>query len=181
MNDVITFYHGSIMDFDHIDLKFSRAYKDFGQGFYCSETRSHAVGMASRNYYIELAKIKDQRGTEKTLRKWLYTYEFYRSSLDKLSVKVFEVANMSWLRFVSDNRRSAAPIHDYEIVIGPTANDRTNAAIQLYFAGAYGQVGTDSSMEIMLEILKPHNLPPQTFFATAHAVTFLTQVRKERI
>jgi hypothetical protein len=61
MNDVITLYHGTIADFDAIDLKQGRAYKDFGQGFYCSETRSQAAGIAVRNYNIELAKPKVQR------------------------------------------------------------------------------------------------------------------------
>jgi hypothetical protein len=136
--------------------------------------------MATRNYHIELAKIKTQ-GLTATLRKWLYTYEFPRTALDKLSVKVFNVADKSWLQFVSENRRSATSIHDYDIVIGPTANDRTNAAIQLYFSGAYGQVGADRAMEILLEVLMPDNLPPQTFFATERAAKFLTRVRKERI
>jgi hypothetical protein len=180
MDGILTLYHGSIADFDTIDLKQGRPYKDFGQGFYCSETRNRAVGIATRNYHIELAKIKTQK-VQVTLHKWLYAYEFPRSELDKLSVKMFETADKSWLRFVSENRRSAVPIHDYDIVIGPTANDRTNAAIQLYFSGAYGQVGTDRAMEILLEVLMPDNLPPQIFFATERAVKHLTRVGKERI
>jgi hypothetical protein len=170
-----------VYDFDAIDLNQGRPYKDFGQGFYCSEARSQAVGIAVRNYHIELAKIQEQDGSAKTLYKWLYTYEFPRSAMDKLSVKIFEAADKEWLQFVSENRRSAVPIHDYDIVIGPTANDRTNASIQLYFSGAYGQVGTDRAMEILLEVLMPHNLPPQTFFATNRAVQFLKRIKKERI
>jgi hypothetical protein len=115
------------------------------------------------------------------LRKWLYTYEFPRDAMDKLSVKVFDSADKVWLQFVSENRRSSKPIHNYDIVIGPTANDRTNASIQLYFSGAYGQVGTDRAMEILLEVLMPDNLPPQTFFATERAVQFLARIRKERL
>ncbi|MDR3185225.1 MAG: DUF3990 domain-containing protein [Christensenellaceae bacterium] len=181
MSDDITLYHGSTANFDAIDLKQCRPYKDFGQGFYCFETRSQAIGIAVRNYNIELAKFKAQQDVAIPLQKWLYTYEFMRSALCKLSVKVFDVAGKEWLKFVTDNRRSAMPIHGYDIVIGPTADDRTNAAIQLYFSGGYGQVGQDRSMEILLEVLMPDNLPPQTFFATERAVEFLTQIRKERI
>jgi hypothetical protein len=101
--------------------------------------------------------------------------------MNGLSVKRFDFADKAWLQFVSDNRRSATPIHDYDIVIGPTANDRTNAAIQLYFSGGYGQVGTDRAMEILIEVLMPDNLPPQTFFATERAVSMLKRVGKERI
>jgi hypothetical protein len=181
MSDVITLYHGSTVNFDKIDINRGRPYKDFGRGFYCSETRSQAIGIAVRNYKIELAKFKVQQGVAKPLQKWLYTYEFPRSALDKLSVKVFDSANKEWLKFVTDNRRSAVQIHGYDIVIGPTANDRTNAAVQLYFSGGYGQVGADRAMEILLEVLMPDNLPQQTFFATERAVDFLTPIRKERI
>jgi hypothetical protein len=161
-------------------LKQGRAYKDFGQGFYCSETRSQAAGFAVRNYNIELAKLKVQRPAAQPLQKWLYSYGFPCSALDKLSVKVFSEADREWLKFVTKNRRSATQIHDYGIVIGPTANDRVNAAIQLYFSGGCGQVGTDRAMEILLEVLMPENLPEQTLFATERAVKFLTRIRKER-
>jgi hypothetical protein len=181
MSDIITLYHGSTANFDAIDIKQGRPYKDFGQGFYCSETRSQAIGIAVRNYNIELAKFKAQHDVAKPLQKWLYTYEFPRSALGKLSMKVFDSSDKEWLKFVTDNRQSAVQIHGYDIVIGPTANDRTNAAIQLYFSGGYGQVGADRAMEILLEVLMPDNLPPQTFFATERAVEFLTRIRKERI
>jgi hypothetical protein len=153
MREIQTLYHGSIADFDAIDLKQGRPYKDFGRGFYCTETRSHAVGIATRNFYIEQTRIKTHKVSLSKLQKWLYTYELSCSSMNALSVKKFEIADKNWLQFVSNNRRSATPIHDYDIVIGPTANDRTNAAIQLYFSGGYGQVGTDRAMEILLKSL----------------------------
>jgi hypothetical protein len=181
MSEMITLYHGSIADFDEIDVSQGKPYKDFGQGFYCSETKSQAVGIATRNYGIELAKVEIQKGEPSNLKKWLYTYEFPRSELANLSVKVFENADKEWLQFVSDNRRSEKSIHDYDIVIGATANDRTNASIQLYFSGGYGQVGSDRAMEILLEVLMPENLPPQTFFGTQRAVKLLKRTAKEQI
>ncbi|MDR1112128.1 MAG: DUF3990 domain-containing protein [Deltaproteobacteria bacterium] len=181
MDEVITLYHGTVHDFDKIDLGQVRPYKDFGQGFYCSENRGQAVGIAMRNHKIALAKSKTQQGHTRTPLMWLRTYEYPRVALDKLSVREFHVADKEWLQFVSENRRSARRIHDYDVVIGPTANDRTNASIQLYFSGAYGQAGTDRAMEILSEVLMPDNLPPQTFFATERAARFLTRIRKERI
>jgi hypothetical protein len=62
-NDTITLYHGTVYDFDTIDIKQGRRYKDFGQGFYCSETRNQAVGIAIRNYNAELAKFKTHQGS----------------------------------------------------------------------------------------------------------------------
>jgi hypothetical protein len=125
--------------------------------------------------------LKTQQGSSTALQKWLYTYELPRSAMNELSVRRFEVADKTWLQFMSDNRRNAAPIHDYDVIIGPMANDRTNAAIQLYFSGGYGQVETNRAMEILFEVLMPDNLPPQTFFATERAVSLLKHVGKERI
>jgi hypothetical protein len=181
LNDSIILYHGSISDFDEIDVKLGKPYKDYGRGFYCSETKSQAVGIAIRNYNIENSKEKMQGIQNTEIQKWLYTYEFPRSETSNLSVKVFEKADRSWLRFVSENRRSAESIHNFDIVIGPTANDRTNASIQLYFAGGYGKVGTDRAMDILLEVLMPENLPEQTFFATARAAEYLMLIKKERL
>jgi hypothetical protein len=97
MSEIITLYHGSITDFDEIDVSLGKPYKDFGQGFYCSETKSQAVGIATRNYGIELAKVEIQKSASIGLKKWLYTYEFPKSELANLSVKVFETADKEWL------------------------------------------------------------------------------------
>jgi len=35
-------FHGTNIDFDNIDLKMSKPNKDFGQGFYLSDTRQQA-------------------------------------------------------------------------------------------------------------------------------------------
>lgn len=41
-------YHGSNMPIDDIDFKKCRPYKDFGQGFYCTEIKEQAELMAKR-------------------------------------------------------------------------------------------------------------------------------------
>lgn len=35
-------YHGTNVDFDEIEIKKTRNYKDFGQGFYLTDIRSQA-------------------------------------------------------------------------------------------------------------------------------------------
>lgn len=39
-------FHGTNIDFDNIDLKMSKPNKDFGQGFYLSDTRQQAEELA---------------------------------------------------------------------------------------------------------------------------------------
>ena len=41
-------YHGSNMIIENIDFKRCRPYKDFGQGFYCTEIKEQAELMAKR-------------------------------------------------------------------------------------------------------------------------------------
>ena len=42
---MITLYHGSTVDINHIDLQKSRPNKDFGRGFYLSADREQAWRM----------------------------------------------------------------------------------------------------------------------------------------
>jgi hypothetical protein len=55
--NTIILYHGSSYDFDVIDLKQGRPYKDFGQGFYASGNIDHAKPMAERNADREWARF----------------------------------------------------------------------------------------------------------------------------
>ena len=45
-------YHGTINDFDEIDLSAGRGYRDFGKGFYATAVPSHAERLALRNKRI---------------------------------------------------------------------------------------------------------------------------------
>ena len=45
-------YHGTNMDFDRIDVKKSKAYKDFGQGFYLTDIRTQAEDWAKKKTEI---------------------------------------------------------------------------------------------------------------------------------
>lgn len=45
-------YHGTIYDFDEIDVSAGKGYKDFGKGFYATAVPSHAERLAIRNKSI---------------------------------------------------------------------------------------------------------------------------------
>ena len=45
-------YHGTIHDFDEIDVTLGKGYKDFGKGFYATAIPSHAEKLALRNKRI---------------------------------------------------------------------------------------------------------------------------------
>jgi hypothetical protein len=132
-SDHLTLYHGATYDFDIIDIHRSKPFKDFGRGFYTTQSHDHAMRMAARNYEIALVR-QQETGRCSDIKMWLYTYEFPKAAQDKLSVKEFTGPTREWMLFVGANRMNEKPQHDYDIVIGPTANDRTNLSIKTYFA-----------------------------------------------
>lgn len=110
-------YHGSNMRIDAIDLTKGRRGKDFGQGFYLTAVKVDAAEMA------KTAVQRDMFGVPT-----LNVYDFDESAMTngELKVKIFDGYSIEWARFVSANRsnRSTLPIHDYDIVYGPIADDR---------------------------------------------------------
>lgn len=106
-------YHGSNVVIEHVDLAKCKLYKDFGQGFYLTEIKEQASEMAKRT-----AKIY---GGEPVVNE----FEFDKMALDSLQVKCFDEPSEEWALFVMANRskNNIHPIHSYDIVIGPVADD----------------------------------------------------------
>ena len=168
----IILYHGTTYDFTAIDVGRGKPFKDFGQGFYATQSHESAINMAIRNRDIELRRLK-RRGITREITTWLYTYELDESKLESLNVKRFGRADKEWVLFVTNNRTHNPHRHSYDIVIGPTANDQTNPTIQTYLNEGYGEVGSDRAIEILIEFLEPYNFPRQFFFGTQRATDLL--------
>lgn len=121
-------YHGSNVAIDVIDLSKSRPGKDFGKGFYLSADQQQAIEMAE-------SKVAFLGGTPIVTR-----FEFDISIIDSglLKVKTFDSYTEEWARFVYENREnfSDSPIHDFDIIYGPIANDRIGAQIRNFKNGS---------------------------------------------
>ena len=107
-------YHGTNIDFDVIDLAKSNKYKDFGQGFYLTDIRSQAEQLAAKKSRIF--------GGYPIIQE----YEFDESMLEsnELKILMFDTPTTEWAEFIFKNRnRDANFKHDYDIVIGPIADD----------------------------------------------------------
>lgn len=116
-------YHGTNTDFVDIDLLKSKPNKDFGQGFYLSREYSQAM---------ELAKIKvEQMEAGSPI---VQTYEMDDILMEDLKVLRFDNYTEEWAKFIIMNRNnpSPRPAHDYDIVIGPIANDRVGVQLWKY-------------------------------------------------
>jgi len=128
--NAITLYHGSSYDFDTIDLLQGRPYKDFGQGFYTSADIGHAKSMAERNARMRKSKLRRFDSEHKPIGEWLYQYQIDTDKAANLSIKEFAEADREWGRFITLNRSRKDTPHNYDIVIGPTANDYTNLFVR---------------------------------------------------
>ena len=174
MANLITLYHGTIYEFDNIDVTKGKGNKDFVRGFYTSRDIRHAERLAVRNKYIEEERFA-LRGMKKSVTPWLYIYEFDSNDLATLNVKEFAAADREWMQFVVLNRESKSKTqeHEYDVVIGPTANDNTRAAIQTVVPLTKGQVMTDKAIDALIALIEPDNLPGQFFFGTQRSADLL--------
>lgn len=182
-------YHGTVYDILEIDIEQGKGYKDFGKGFYATSVKSHAENIARRNKRIKEAKEKRIR--EKNLQYKPKIYRAYRYNLEfndrcieepgELKIKVFKEADREWVRFVLDNRDSDRSTHDYDIVIGPTADENTVTIINSYREELIKTNYANDVLDALIKELEPENLPKQYFFGTQAAIQMLRfgKIRRE--
>ena len=120
-------FHGSNVPIEIIDLSKSRPGKDFGRGFYLSEDKEQAIEMAESKVAF--------LGGEPIVTSFEFDESFLSSN--NLKVKLFDGYTEEWARFVYDNRENFTdkPIHQYDIIYGPIANDRVGAQIRNFKNG----------------------------------------------
>ena len=116
-------YHGTNVVFDEIDLTKSKPNKDFGQGFYLSREYTQAMDMAK----IKVEQLESGVPT-------VITFEADETKMLSLKVLRFDDYSEEWATFILLNRNNASrqPAHDYDIVIGPIANDRVGVQLWKY-------------------------------------------------
>lgn len=153
-------YHGTNVEFDVIDLTKSNKYKDFGQGFYLTDIRSQAEELA--------AKKSRLFGGYPIIQE----YEFDESLLSGTDLKVlkFDKPSTEWAEFIFKNRnRDNNFTHDFDIVIGPIANDGV-----AYLLGRYEE-GT-LTIEELSDKLGYKRLNSQYFFGTDKSLKYLKRL-----
>jgi hypothetical protein len=151
-------YHGSNIKFDVVSLSASKNKRDFGQGFYTTTLWEQAREWAET---LDFRNKKDGR--------WIYEFDFAENS-DTI-IKVFNGLSVEWLEFVKENRTKGGIQHDYDIVRGPVANDKTMETIGLYIDGTY----TAEEALRRLKYMKPNN---QISFHTEKAISYLKLLKR---
>ena len=155
-------YHGSNVAIEEIDLSLCKPYKDFGKGFYLTDIKSQAENMAIRR--VRLA------GFGKPI---VMSYCFDETVLNDQSLHtlLFPKVSVEWAKFVLDNRDISHKgfFHDYDIVIGPVADDTVAFQLRRYLLGGI-------SLENLVRELEYKGLNSQYFFGTELAISKLKRL-----
>lgn len=148
-------YHGSNVEVQKPQLLKIQRELDFGKGFYTTSDLTQASNWAQRT-----AK---RRGVGSPL---VSVYKIPDDAFGSLRVLRFDSANVDWLRYVAANRKGNASAEEYDVVIGPVANDQTMPTITLFLDGFYDEEET-------IKRLIPQNLKDQYTFKTEKALALL--------
>lgn len=117
-------YHGSTVAVRKPSLRPGRQNADFGKGFYTTSNPEQAE---------RWAHIKQER--EGAPRAVVSVYEFDEALLGSpdWNIRQFTGADEAWLYFVTGCRKSRG--HDYDLVLGPVANDKVFTTVNLFESG----------------------------------------------
>ena len=154
-------YHGSNIEFDKIDLLKSKPNKDFGRGFYLSDNFDQA---------LEMAKTKvDQLEWGNPV---VMAFEADEAAFAPLRVLEFENYSEEWAKFILLNRNNVSEnaAHDYDIVIGPIANDTVGAQLWRYETKSIDLPTLVKNLQYM------KGLTIQYFFGTGKAIQTLKRL-----
>ena len=80
----------------------------------------------------------------------LYEIKIDIEYVQTLNIKYFKTADEEWLDFILMCREKGGLPHNFDLVIGPTADDDTMVCLNSYWRGLYGEVGSDEAKEKLL-------------------------------
>ena len=157
-------YHGTNIDIQDIDMSQSKIGKDFGVGFYLTPDYDVAVRQAYRRTDIE-------NGSPTVI-----VYEYDEQMAAQLKVLSFDIYSREWAEFVKTNRdnRTREQLHDYDIVIGPIANDDIGMQMRKFKAGRI-------DIDEFLEGIKYKKVTVQYFLGTVDALATLTKTGVKKV
>lgn len=145
-------YHGSTFRVEKPNLEILNYRTDFGKGFYTTTDMEQAKRWAK----IKKGRLEKTERNEE-LHQYINVYEYKEDK--NLNILNFTEATEEWLKFVYKNRQSDELVHQYDIVIGPVADDNLYQVLVNYENGVY-------DMEETIKRLKTYLLSNQISFHT---------------
>lgn len=160
---MIKLYHGSNTKIEVPDLLHSKPFKDFGRGFYLSADKQQAWDMAFQ-------KVSQTQEGKAEVTEFLFDEAVMSSG--EMKVLNYPDYCEEWALFVLANRNknNVQPIHDYDIVYGPIADDGVTFQLRRYEGGVI-------SLPRLVEELKyAKGITFQYFFGTERALQLLKRL-----
>lgn len=148
-------YHGSNVEIKEPKIITAKRLLDFGTAFYTTSDFEQAAKWALR--------AKERYEAKNAI---VSVFEFENAKFDTLQTLVFDSAGKDWLEYVCKNRTNKIEKDDYDIVIGPVANDQVIRTVNNYLNKYFSE-------EIALQLLKTQKLKDQYAFKTQKALTVL--------
>lgn len=154
-------YHGSDTIVDTPKILQPKRPLDFGGGFYVTTSQAQAKRWAFKVAYRNNSQ-----------HKCVNRYEFDEEQASStLTVIRFDRADEKWLDFICANR-NGKDTGNYDIVIGPVADDKVYRVVVEYENG-------DVDKETALKSLKTEALCDQILFHTEKSLAYLKYVGTE--
>ncbi len=148
-------YHGSDSVVKRPEILRSNRLLDFGIGFYTTSNKEQAIRWA------EKVGLRNNTGN-----KILSVYNFdLEKAKEELKIIEFECADEKWLNFITANRSGKVTIEEYDMVIGPVADDNVYISVKLFETGVLNKEET-------LKRLKIEKLFNQILFHSEKALNF---------
>lgn len=135
-NKILKLYHGGTVVVSKPKLLDFNRKTDFGIGFYTSSSLEQARAWT---------KIKQNRIGAKDGFVNVYSFDF--GNISDLKVFTFQSATEEWLDFVFNNRKNNKLIHNYDVVLGPVANDTLYQTFLLFENGILNKAETISRLK----------------------------------
>ena len=157
---MISLFHGTNIMFDKIKLSKCRPYKDFGKGFYLTDIRQQAEEM-------DIRRTKISREVNPVVLTFSLDDELLSNG--GLNVLRFDNPSVEWAKFILKNRMENNYRHEYDIVIGPVADDGVVLQLDLYVRHLI-------SLEQLVKELTYKKLSKQYCFATEYAISKLVKL-----
>lgn len=154
---MITLFHGGSHQIDIPEIRELERTLDFGRGFYTTTSFEQAERL-----------VRNRISSKRWNHGYVNTYLFNDAkAFEDLSIKCFPAANDEWVDFVLKNRMIEGFSHDYDIVIGPVANDNVYRQFALFEGGII-------SKQSLISELMTYKLVDQYLFHSPESLRYLT-------
>ena len=151
-------FHGGSHIIEKPEIREPERSLDFGKGFYLTTSKEQAERWVKN-------RLNPQRNVG-----YVNTYLYDGQKAEKeLNVKIFESADEEWVDFVLSNRMLDDFTHDFDVVIGPVADDKVYTQFTLFENGVI-------SKEDLIRNLLTYKLVDQFLFHTEKAIPYLRYI-----